>query len=205
MYQRRNLGVAQWGLLNAGVTCGALLGCAGTDVLDVDNETRVLICDTYGCEGQPPGSGGASGAGGAGVAGAGVTAGTGGAMVAGGAGGSTVAGGAGGMMVTGGGTCDSFPVIAERCGSGCHVEGSSFGVTPFADSREQIAALVGATSASAGDGCGSLLDPANPTASFIYTKVAGTQIGSCGGMMPLGGQNFDDEELACLESWISGL
>jgi hypothetical protein len=191
-----------------------LAACAGTDVLDIDTETKTTLAEMYGGSqtgiagmgGTMNGGGGSpmGGDGGSAVANAGSDSGgsdTGGSDTGGSDMGGSDTGGSGG-----GESCDGFAVLKASCAGVCHVTGGSFGtLTAFANDESQIDDIIGETSAMAGDACGPLIDPSSPTNSLIYRKAAATQ-GSCGQPMPLGDSDgLDQDDLDCLETWIGSL
>jgi hypothetical protein len=49
-------------------------------------------------------------------------------------------------------------------------------------------------------GPGFLIDPTNPDQSVIYTKVTATPPFNF--QMPLGGSALDDDQVACIKSWV---
>ncbi len=51
------------------------------------------------------------------------------------------------------------------------------------------------------EGAGLLIDPSDPTASVVYTKL--TMVPPFGSRMPLAGMPADDTTLACVLAWIS--
>jgi hypothetical protein len=96
--------------------------------------------------------------------------------------------------------CDIPELFVQRCnGEACHGGGASSAaaldlVSPGVEDR---------VSGAAGTTCAGLLaDLSNPQASLLYTKV--TEPG-CGVLMPIGGEPLDEDELTCMEYWISGL
>jgi hypothetical protein len=81
--------------------------------------------------------------------------------------------------------------------SGCHsaadkVQGMDL------ESPDLASRLVGV---SATEGSGLLIDPSNPTASVLYTKL--TLVPPFGSRMPLGEKPLDDSTTACVLAWIS--
>lgn len=111
--------------------------------------------------------------------------------------------------------CDG--IITERCArAGCHVADA---VTPdlSVDGREERLRDVPAIGISCGpDAAGSggaggastpteylLVDTANPDQSLVYTKCL--EAPPCGNQMPNIGERLDDDELACLLTWVESL
>lgn len=103
------------------------------------------------------------------------------------------------------GTCpDGFDVpvqiLEAKCGTaGCHAaESPQAGLDlASANARGRLSA-VQASSSCVGE---LLLDPAAPTESVLYQKVAGTQ---CGPRMPSVGEVLSADEIECLRLWIAG-
>jgi hypothetical protein len=206
------------GKVSIGIIVGMIAACAGSDTPPRTDEFDQDLASVY-----PPGSatgsaatggtasggtggrastgngGTASGRGGSGTGGS-ASPGTGGSATAGAAGaGSSAAGSAG----TGSGACDGFTILKTSCGSsGCHGAGS--GYSAFAATEADAADFVGTD----GEGplCGGegpIFDPANPPASLVMLKIAGT---ACGGKMPLGSTTpFPPADVTCIEDWISTL
>ncbi|PRQ08632.1 nucleotide-binding protein [Enhygromyxa salina] len=97
-------------------------------------------------------------------------------------------------------TCDVPELFAQRCsGETCHGTGVSSTsvldlISPNVEAR---------VSGVSGTNCGGILaDSSNPQASLLYTKVTQPD---CGVLMPLGGDPLGDDEVTCMEYWISGL
>ncbi len=94
---------------------------------------------------------------------------------------------------------DVFP---QRCGqSGCHNATDKQANLDLV-SADLPARLVGATSTS---DCGSapLVLPDDPTMSVFYLKLTADKCGAS--QMPIGGEKFDDAQLACVATWIAAL
>jgi hypothetical protein len=96
--------------------------------------------------------------------------------------------------------CDVPELFVQRCdGEACHGSGTSSAagldlISPGVEDR-----IPGAS----GTNCDGLLaDLSNPKASLLYTKVTEP---ACGALMPLGSAPLDEDELTCMEYWISGL
>jgi hypothetical protein len=109
--------------------------------------------------------------------------------------------GDGGLGGAGGGAmCPDVPteILAMKCaGSACHSAPTpQLGLDLVTDGVE--ARVVGKM---AGECKHPLADPADPTGSQIYIKIAGTD---CGGRMPPAGP-LTDSEIACVKTWIAGL
>lgn len=106
----------------------------------------------------------------------------------------------GGGGAGGGGACDVPLLFEQKCGGSiCH--GSE---NPAAELDLVSPGLEDRVSLQPGAQCpGTLADPSDPTASSLYTKVAG--VPSCGSRMPLAAPPLDDHEIACVRDWISGL
>lgn len=189
--------------------------CVDADIPNVSNNLRDTLAETYGNAGAPPvgaaGDGGsastpAAGAGGdGGAAGAGdeppdETGGAAGSSMAGGAGSDGGGGAAGAPPVAGG--CDGFQVLQTYCAtSGCHGNpGSAFG--DFASGEDAAREFVGVESGIACAGQGAIVDADNPSASLLVTKINGEA--ECGQPMPPTGEQLSDEDIACVEEWISG-
>jgi hypothetical protein len=136
-------------------------------------------------------------------------------------GGAAAASGATGTTGAAGGTSADDPVcegiITERCArAGCHVADA---VTPdlSVEGREDRLRDVPATGISCGpDAAGSggaggastateylLVDTANPEQSLVYTKCL--EAPPCGNQMPNIGEKLDEDELACLLTWVESL
>jgi hypothetical protein len=100
---------------------------------------------------------------------------------------------------TGGLACDVPQLFVERCdGQICH--GS---VEPAADLDLVSPGVESRVSGVEGICAGLLADPANPSSSLLYTKVAGSP--ECGSPMPLSGDPLSEDEATCIRDWISGL
>jgi hypothetical protein len=188
--------------------------CVDADIPNVSNSLRDALAETYGNAGAPPlgnaGNGGsastAAGAGGeGGAAGDGSeppddNGGAAGSSMAGGAG--SDGGGAAGAPPVVGGDCDGFDVLQTYCAtSGCHGQpGSAFG--DFASSEDAAREFIGVESGIACAGQGAIVDTDDPSASLLVTKINGEA--ECGQPMPPTGVQLSDEEIACIEDWISG-
>jgi hypothetical protein len=206
------------GLVASSVALLLTLGfaCVDADIPNVSNDLRDALADTYGNAGAPPvaaaGSGGSASTPSAGAGGDGGAAGDGGdggepPDENGGAAGSSMAGvagsdgegAAGGPPVTAG--CNGFDVLQEYCAtSGCHGPGSAFG--DFASSEDAAREFIGVESGLSCAGQGAIVDTDDPSASLIVTKINGEA--ECGSPMPLTGEQLTDEEIDCVEEWISG-
>lgn len=181
------------GALSLCVVCGAVAACAGGETPRLSDETEAIIADVYG-----PGAVGVAGAGGGGRSGSGGSANAGSAN-AGRAGSGQSAGGNGGGSSA---ECDGFAILQLRCdGAQCHGADALNG--NFAESEAIAAAFAGqdpVTPSCASEG--PLINPDNPRGSLLIQKVNGTV--PCGGAMPLTGP-LQDDEIDCLEEWISNL
>lgn len=97
--------------------------------------------------------------------------------------------------------CPDVPAaLASRCGGkACHGPSEPAAaldlVTLGVEDR-----LVGRPAQSC---AGTLADPERPEDSVLYVKL--TDAPSCGARMPLGGEPFSAEEIACVAAWIEGL
>jgi hypothetical protein len=211
------------GLVASSVALLLTLGfaCVDADIPNVSNDLRDALADTYGNAGAPPvataGAAGSASAPSAGAGGDGGAAGNGGdggdgsepEDENGGAAGSSMAGVAGseGEGAAGGppamaGGCNGLEVLQTYCATaGCHGPGSAFG--EFAVSEEAAREFIGVESGLSCAGQGSIVDTDDPSASLIITKINGEA--ECGSPMPLTGEQLTDEEIACVEEWISGL
>jgi hypothetical protein len=96
--------------------------------------------------------------------------------------------------------CNIPELFVQRCdGETCHGGGTSSAagldlVSPGVEDR---------VSGVSGTDCnGVLADLSNPSASLLYTKVTEPV---CGVLMPIGREPLDEDELTCMEQWISGL
>jgi hypothetical protein len=96
--------------------------------------------------------------------------------------------------------CDIPELFVQRCnGEACHGSGADSAagldlISPDVEDR---------VSGAPGVNCNGLLaDLSNPRASLLYTKVTEPV---CGELMPVGGEPLDEDELTCMEYWISGL
>lgn len=97
--------------------------------------------------------------------------------------------------------CPDVPAfLAERCGGQtCHVAPAlASGLDLVSPKVESRLAGIPATSC-----VGLLANPAAPEQSILYTKLLATP--TCGTRMPLGGTPLNDDEMACVAAWISGL
>lgn len=96
--------------------------------------------------------------------------------------------------------CDIPELFVERCnGEVCHGGGGSSAagldlISPGVEDR--VAGALGT------ECTGLLADLSDPRASLLYTKVSDP---GCGALMPIAGEPLDDDELTCMEFWISGL
>jgi len=190
--------------------------CVDADIPNVSNNLRDTLAETYGNAGAPPlgtaGDGGSASTPAAGAGGDGGAAGDGGEPPdeTGGAAGSSMAGGAGSdggggaagapPVVEGG--CDGFAVLETYCAtSGCHGQpGAALG--DFASSEDAAREFIGVESGVACAGQGAIVDTDDPSASLMVTKINGEA--ECGQPMPPTGEQLSDEEIACVEEWISG-
>ena len=97
--------------------------------------------------------------------------------------------------------CDIPKMFEVRCGGSiCHAAGESTAAALDLTSpgvEDRITGMPGSSCA------GTLADPADPSGSLLYQKVAGTP--TCGAKMPLNGVALNEDELTCLRDWISGL
>jgi hypothetical protein len=66
------------------------------------------------------------------------------------------------------------------------------------ESPDVVSRLVGVK---ATEGSGLLIDPSDPMASVLYTKL--TTVPPFGSRMPLGGKTLDDSTMACVLAWVS--
>lgn len=205
------------GLVASSVALLLSLGfaCVDADIPNVSNNLRDALAETYGNAGAPPvgnaGNGGSASTAEAGAGGDGGSAGDGdeppddtgaaGSSMAGVAG-SDGGGGAAGAPPVVEGDCDGFEVLQTYCAtSGCHGNpGSAFG--DFASSEDAAREFIGVESGIACAGQGSIVDTDDPSASLLVTKVNGEA--ECGQPMPPTGVQLSDDEIACIESWISG-
>ena len=194
-----------------GLAAVGLAACAGSDTPETDASFRDQITAMY-APGQVAGTGmGGNGAGGgSGVGGSSAT-GSGGSTT--GAGGGAMAGTAGGGSVagTGGGSssasCDGFALLSSKCGGGsCHGSPTSTGLSNFAFDETTAKAFAGQQSnqCKATDNA-DVFDPGTPENSLVVKKILKTT--DCGVRMPLGAtmQALTDDEVDCLEDWISSL
>jgi hypothetical protein len=192
------------------VSVGSMAACAGTDTPETDAEFRDQLAAQYGggrvgTGGSSTGAGGGSGAGGSGATGSGGSAtGAGGGAMAGAAGGSTVGGTGGGSSSA---ACDGFALLSTKCGGGsCHGAPSSGSLSNFALDETTAKAFAGEESSSCQSTDNSaVFNPDNPPASLVVKKILKTT--DCGSRMPLGAtmQALTDDEVDCLEDWISTL
>lgn len=192
---------------------GFMAACAGTDTPDTDQEFRDQLAAQYGGGGPVAGTGGSTGVGGgSGVGGSSAT-GTGGSAT--GAGGGAMAGAAGGGSTVVGGTgggsssaaCDGFALLSTKCGGGsCHGSPTAGGLSNFAFDETTAKAFAGqeSTNCKATDNA-AVFNPDSPSNSLVVKKILKTT--DCGGRMPLGAtmQALTDDEVDCLEDWISNL
>lgn len=96
--------------------------------------------------------------------------------------------------------CDIPELFVQRCnGEACHGGGASSaaGLDLISPNVEERIADVPGT-----DCDGLLADLSNPRESLLYTKVTEPL---CGVRMPIGGEPLDEDELTCMEYWLSGL
>jgi hypothetical protein len=96
--------------------------------------------------------------------------------------------------------CDIPELFVQRCnGATCHGGGDSSAagldlISPNVEDR---------VSGASGTDCDApLADLSRPKQSLLYTKVTEP---TCGVLMPIGGEPLDEDELTCMEYWISGL
>ncbi|WP_181198305.1 nucleotide-binding protein [Enhygromyxa salina] len=96
--------------------------------------------------------------------------------------------------------CDIPEIFVQRCdGETCHGNG----VTPASGLDLVSPGVEDRVSGALGTNCnGVLADPANPRASLLYTKLS---VPVCGVLMPMNGEALSEDELTCMEYWISGL
>lgn len=208
------------GLVASSVALLLTLGfaCVDADIPNVSNNLRDTLAETYGNAGAAPvaaaGSGGSASTPSAGAGGDGGAAGSGeepgdppdenggaaGSSMAGGAG-TDGEGAAGGPPVVADG-CDGFAVLQEYCAtSGCHGSpGAPLG--DFASGPDAAREFVGVESGVACAGQGFIVDPDDPSASLLVTKINGEA--ECGQPMPPTGVQLTDAEIDCVEEWISG-
>jgi hypothetical protein len=96
--------------------------------------------------------------------------------------------------------CDIPELFVQRCnGESCHGSGtaSAAGLDLISPGVEDRVSGVPST------GCDGLLaDLSNPQASLLYTKVTEPV---CGVLMPMGSEPLEEDELTCMEYWLSGL
>jgi hypothetical protein len=207
------------GLVASSVALLLTLGfaCVDADIPNVSNDLRDALADTYANAGGPPVS--AAGAGGSastpaanpddngGAAGDGGDGGeppdeSGGAAGSGMAGvaGSEGEGAAGAPPVMEGG-CDGLEVLQIYCATAnCHGPGSAFG--EFASSEDAAREFIGVESGLSCANQGAIIDTDDPGASLLVTKINGEA--DCGQPMPLTGEQLTDDEIDCVEEWISG-
>jgi hypothetical protein len=184
--------------------CLLALSCAGAATPATDDTLKGQLATAYG-DGLVAGAGGGAGSGSGSTVlppdtpGSGAT-GAGGGAMAGGAG-STGMAGSSGMM----GPCDGFAVLTLHCnGESCHGSATAGGLSNFAYSLDAAKGFVGKQSAQCGaKDNAELLDPENPVASLIISKISGTS--SCGAQMPLNLPTLTVNELNCLKDWIGSL
>lgn len=97
--------------------------------------------------------------------------------------------------------CDIPQLFVDSCGGAvCHSAGgtTAAGLDLASPGVEDRVSGVPGLSCS-----GVLASPAFPEDSLLYQKVAESP--ECGARMPLNGAPLDDDEMACLRAWISGL
>jgi hypothetical protein len=205
-----NLMASSLGLLVLGFAC-----LDATNIPTINNDLRDALADTYGVAGAPPVA--SAGRGGSAMT---PSAGAGGGANGdddppdeegmGGAAGSSMAGVAGGAGEGGmepptpvGDTCNGFAILELYCAtSGCHGQpGAPLG--DFASSEAAARAFIDREGSLACSGQGTIIDTDNPSDSLLVAKVSGDP--PCGQAMPPTGEPLTDEEVACLEDWISGL
>jgi len=186
------------GALSFCLVCGAFAACAGNETPQVNDEFEQAIADTFGngsvgVAGSSNGGSGNAGRGGGGGRGGSANAGTSGS-------GGRPAGGSGGGQSSN--ECNGFAILQTNCsGAQCHGAGSPN--ANFAESEEIAAAFAGEDPVTAGCSMeGPLINTDNPRGSLLIQKVNGTV--PCGSPMPLTGP-IDDDEVDCLEQWISEL
>lgn len=195
--------------------------CVDADIPNISNNLRNALEETYGSGGAPVGAGGSAstplaGSGGApddgddddidpndGAAGS--------SMASAGAGGGgddddegDDEGGAGaGGAPPATGTCNGFAVLQQNCsGSACHSQpGAPLG--DFAASEDAAREFIGRGGAVSCAGQGDLIDQDNPEDSLIILKMSGDP--PCGTQMPPSGVPLSDDDVACVEDWITGL
>ncbi len=110
-------------------------------------------------------------------------------------------GGGAGAVLGANAACPDIPstVFAATCsGAGCH------GATSPANGLDLASPNVGARLiGKASSMGGALLDPAFPSRSVLYTKLAASP--PFGARMPLGSAPLDDAALACVSAWVASL
>ena len=98
-----------------------------------------------------------------------------------------------------GGSCSDVPTfLSTTCGlAACH------GATSPQQGLDLVSPDVHArlSGVMAKEGPGLLIDPSNPSASVLYTKMKGPA--PFGALMPLGGVPVADAETACVLAWIA--
>jgi hypothetical protein len=90
------------------------------------------------------------------------------------------------------------PIIAPKCG--CHMPGAG-GMVMGNDATSAYAVIVGVASE---DVPGlSRIEPGDPTASYLFHKISGTQVdvGGLGSTMPLG-DSLTADQVMVIEQWI---
>ena len=200
-----------WGvgtMAGVGVLAAWFVACAGDTIPPVDEELRGDIETAYGDEGgggQQGSAGTAStpnGGGAAGAAGAGGDEPSGGAGAAGAGGGGPVGGGGGELDPT---VCDAYnDVLVPSCGlAGCHGANSSQGSFAVDGADEDIFDYV--DRASTQDTCDLLfINSSDPEQSLILRRTDPQTPEGCGILqMPLQGDLLDDEQLECLQEWLT--
>lgn len=213
------------GLVASSVALLLALGfaCVDADIPNVSNDLRDALAENFANAGAPPaaaaGDGGSAstsaGAGGRAAGGDGGAAGDGDEPSGdpdenGGAAGSGMAGVAGsdGEGAAGGApdnadTCNGFAVLSMYCAtSGCHgMPGAPLG--DFASSEDAAREFIGVQGRISCAGQGDIIDTDDPGASVLVAKMSSDP--PCGQQMPPTGVALSDEEVACVEDWISGL
>ena len=98
-----------------------------------------------------------------------------------------------------GGACPDVPTLfAQTCAAGACHSATNMAVGLDLESPNLAFRLVGAC---ATEGTGPLLDPSDPQASVIYTKL--TKTPPFGNQMPLAQPAFGEATLACVLAWAS--
>lgn len=96
--------------------------------------------------------------------------------------------------------CDIPKLFVQTCnGEACHGNGggSAAGLDLISPNVEDRVSGVMGTNCN-----GLLADLSKPQSSLLYTKVTEPD---CGVLMPMGGKPLDEDQLTCMEYWISGL